>query len=130
VALSLRHAVRPAFATPEEDRAVPAAGRAIQSLTAAEEPVVTMHGTGIDLLYYCNRPGWALTTGQQTGRGPSQFSFDENRIVPLASDYRRQGARWLVAVGSEMPHPGPPTVRGEGYWIYRLPAASGSKSEE
>ena len=56
---SLRYAVRPALVTPQADRAVVPAGQAIQKLTSDEEPVATMHGTGIDLLYYCRRPGWA-----------------------------------------------------------------------
>jgi len=65
---------------------VAAAGRALQSLAGPEDRVITMHGTGIDLLYYCDRPGWAL-------------SPDEPDLPARLADLRRAGARWLVLVG-------------------------------
>ncbi len=82
---SLRYAVRPAMITPAADRAVVPAGRAIQRLTPADEPVATMHGSGIDLLYYCRRPGWAL-------------SPDTPRLDRVLQQCRIQGARDLVVV--------------------------------
>ena len=114
---SLRYAVRPAMITPAADRAVVAAGQAVQRLTPADEPVVTMHGSGIDLLYYCRRPGWAL-------------SPDTPQLDRVLGQCRLRGARYLVVVAE-------PELRqriaaisardrsgsqasGEGYAVYRL----------
>ncbi|MDD4267625.1 MAG: hypothetical protein GXY25_06690 [Pirellulaceae bacterium] len=88
IAFSLRYAAKPAFSTPDEDRAVVAAGRAVQTLTSPGEPVATMHGGGITLLYYCNRPGWFIAP--ETG--------DLKRAL---EECRRQGAGWLVVAGPE-----------------------------
>ncbi len=110
---SARYAGRAAFVTPHEDRAVVAAGRAVQRLAGAEEPVVTMHGTAIDLVYYCNRPGWALAP-------------DSPRLEAAIEDCRRQGARYLVVAGpaAESPPPAvaglPRVAEGEGYVIHAI----------
>ena len=69
--LSLRYAVGAAFMTPEEDRMVVAAAEAVQKLAAEDEPVVTMHGSAIDLLYYCDRPGWAVVSTEEVEIHPS-----------------------------------------------------------
>ncbi|MHC4407129.1 MAG: glycosyltransferase family 39 protein, partial [Planctomycetota bacterium] len=87
-ALCLRYAVRPAFVTPDEDRAVVAAGRAVERLTEPEEPVVTVHGATIDLLYYCNRPGWAVEP-------------DTPGLDSVLADCAEQGARYVVVAGPE-----------------------------
>ncbi|HEX5447082.1 MAG TPA: glycosyltransferase family 39 protein, partial [Pirellulales bacterium] len=81
--LSMRLALRPAFITPEEDRAVTAAGAALRNVATAGEPVATMHGASSDLLYYCDRPGWAL-------------SSNDGHVLEKLEQCRRQGARWLV----------------------------------
>ena len=86
--LCLRYAVKPAFVTPQEDQAVVAAGKAIEQLTAEEEPIVTMHGTGIDLLYYAHRAGWAVEP-------------DAPDLGAVLEDYRRQGARYVVVAGHD-----------------------------
>jgi len=106
--LSLRYAVKPAFVTPAEDRAVPAAARAVQLYAAEDEPVVTVHGTSLDLLYYCDRPGWAI-------------SPDATDLARRLADSRRQGARYAVAVGVQPAELGETVVEGEGYGVYRLP---------
>ncbi len=110
---SLRYAARPAFVTPEEDRAVPAAAAAVQSLTGPDEPVVTMHGSGIDLLYYCDRPGWAVAP-------------DTPELASLVADYLAQGARVAVVAGPEAAAL-PPALkglpaldRGPGWVVLRL----------
>jgi hypothetical protein len=116
---SLRYAVRPAMVTPAADRAVVPAGRAIQRLTSADEPVVTMHGSGIDLLYYCRRPGWAV-------------SPDTPQLDHVLQRCRLQGADYLVVVApvelrkqiganSALDRSGP-QASGEGYAVYRLAA--------
>lgn len=66
-----------------EDRAVTTAAAALRGVSAANEPVVTLHGAAPDLLYYCDRPGWALSVNDS--------HFDET-----LERCRRQGARWLV----------------------------------
>ncbi len=117
VVFSLRYSVRPAFVTPEEDRAVVAAGLATEKLTAPDEPIVTMHGDAIDLLYYCNRPGWAIPP-------------DVPDLADVLRSFSRQGARYLVVVspasatiatrGQTALASVEPAARGEGYAVYRL----------
>jgi len=85
---SLRYAARPAFVTPHEDQGVVAAGLVVQRLADAGEPVVTMHGSTIDLLYYCNRPGWAVAA-------------DTPDLAAALDDCRRQGARYLAVAGPD-----------------------------
>jgi hypothetical protein len=115
VALSLRYAARPAWFTPEEDRAVVAAGKAVQQRTKVGQPVVTMHGTSIDLLYYCNRAGWAVAP-------------DSPQLETTLKGCRRQGARYLVVAGpaaADEPDwlkPAAPAFQGDGFRIYRLEA--------
>jgi len=110
---SLRYSVRAAFITPEEDWGVVAAGSAVQKLAAEEEPVVTMHGTGIALLYYCNRPGWTVPATTPN-------------LQQVLEDCRRQGARYLVVAGPDAASPPAAVTRhplvaaGERYRIYRL----------
>lgn len=106
VVFSLRYAVRPAFVTPEEDRGVLPAARRVQAMTAGDEPVVTIHGTAIDLLYYCHRPGWAVEPG------------DPN-LQAVLEDCRRQGARYVVVVGAA-PILQPLVAQGDNFRIHRL----------
>ncbi|HUY33839.1 MAG TPA: glycosyltransferase family 39 protein [Pirellulales bacterium] len=86
--LSLRYAVGPAFLTPPEDRGVTAAAAALRGLAGIEEPVLTMHGWCPDLLYYCDRPGWAV-------------SPDDPRLPERFALARRHGTRWCVATNLE-----------------------------
>jgi 4-amino-4-deoxy-L-arabinose transferase-like glycosyltransferase len=110
---SLRYAARPAWVTPEEDRHVVAAGMAVQAIADGGEPVVTMHGTTIDLLYYCNRPGWAVAP-------------NEPGLISALQKHRCQGARYLVVAGPAAVA-GPealagvtPTLQREGFRIYAV----------
>lgn len=105
VLLSFRHAFKPAFVTPEEDRGVVAAARALRELTDEDEPVVTIHGTSLDLLYYCDRPGWALDP-------------DTSNLDAVLSDCRRQGARYVVVVG-EAPVLQSLVAHGDNFRIHR-----------
>lgn len=86
VACSWRLAACRAFVTPPEDRAVLRAAEALRALAEPNEPVATLHGAAPDLLYYCNRPGWALSVN------------DRSFSVKLAAA-RCAGARWLVVAG-------------------------------
>jgi hypothetical protein len=83
VAISLRLSIGPAFVTPAEDRAVLVAAEATRKLTRPGESVATMHGSTIDLLYYCDRPGWAIAP-------------DQTDLALKLEDLNRHGARILV----------------------------------
>jgi uncharacterized membrane protein len=118
--LSMRYAVKPAFVTPGEDRAVVGAGRAIQDLTAEDEPVATMHGTTIDLVYYSDRPGWAIA--------PETPDLDA-----VLAGCRRRGARYLVVAGPEarngrgwIVREYPIVARGDGFLVCALNGPGGS----
>ena len=116
VGCSLRLSVGPAFSTPPEDRAVTIAAAAAREMLGPTEPVATLHGAGCDLLYYCDRPGWALSTN--------------DRCLPQKLDLcRQQGARLLVVADLPSAARGPaadslaalPIVcEGDDYRIYRL----------
>ena len=109
---AVRYAAKPAFVTPAEDRAVVPAGRAIQGVAGPDEPVVTMHGTAIDLLYYCNRPGWALPP-------------DAPDLASVLAARQAEAVRWLVFVGADNTAPPeladfPISIQGPGYAVYNL----------
>lgn len=80
---TVRYAAGPAWRTPVEDQGVISAAQAAALLLAPHEPVATLHGSTLDLLYYCDRSGWALDIGSQT------FAQDLNAAV-------QGGARHLV----------------------------------
>jgi len=109
---SCRYWVRPVTVTAEEDRPVLAAAAAVRALTGPDEPVATMHGSTLDLLYYCDRPGWAL-------------SPEMPGLADRLADCRRQGARYLVVAGPAAEHlPGTvawpaPVVQGDGFRVFR-----------
>jgi 4-amino-4-deoxy-L-arabinose transferase-like glycosyltransferase len=114
--LSLRYAYKPAFVTPEEDRGVVSAGRAIQRLTDPVEPVATMHGTTIDLIYYSDRPGWNIEP-------------DTPDLQAALRHCAAQGARYLAVAGPEAQGTAPAPVerlstveRGDGYRVLSLSA--------
>jgi 4-amino-4-deoxy-L-arabinose transferase-like glycosyltransferase len=113
----LRYAVVPAFVTPREDRAVLAAAAAVRAHVPAGSPVATLHGTNFDLLYYCDRGGWALVV-------------DDPRFAERLDQCRRSGARWLVVANLDSieRHPAAEAAlsglavveRGDDFCIYRL----------
>ncbi len=109
ISFSLRYAAGPAFTTPPEDRNVVAAGRTVARLAQPGEVVATIHGSGIDLLYYCDRAGWALDA-------------DSPELPDQIEACRRQGARYLAVTGGPTTARGlgMPAVEGEGFAIYRL----------
>jgi hypothetical protein len=83
LAVSARLSIAPAFITPEEDRAVTTAAAAFREIAGPDEPVATLHGATIDLLYYCERRGWALNA-------------DDPQLEQRLEDARRRGAKHLV----------------------------------
>lgn len=121
VVIALRYAAGPAYATPEEDRAVIRAAEAARNLAAPGEPIATLHGSTLDLLYYMDRPGWALAAG-------------DPRLVERLNAIRREGGRWLVVAGvepsagdglwSELAARFAERQRGEGWRVYDLTVAA------
>lgn len=82
----LAWAAKPAFVTPPEDRAVAAAGAAVQAVAPPGQPVIASHGSCPDLLYYCDRRGWTIPLDAP--------NFDERMAAAL-----REGARVFVWAG-------------------------------
>jgi hypothetical protein len=116
VGCSLFLSVGPAFTTPPEDRGVTTAAAAARKMLVPGEPVATLHGAGCDLLYYCDRPGWALST-------------NDPRLPEKLDLCRQQGAQLLVVADLPSATHGPaadslgvlPIVcEGDDYRIYRL----------
>ena len=115
--LSMRHAFFPAFITPAEDRAVLPAAAALRSMAPPQEPIVAVHGSNFDLLYYCDHPGWAVPV-------------DDSKFAERVADATRQGAHWLVIanLASLDAQPAakaclaqmPIETEGEDYRVYRL----------
>lgn len=81
--ISARYAIGPGFRVPTEDRSVTTAAAACRELTTLDEPIATLHGSTIDLLYYCDRPGWALNA-------------DDPQLTERVEALRRQGIAYLV----------------------------------
>lgn len=118
LAFSLRYAVKPAFVTPPQDRNVLAAARTIRELTSPDEPVVTMHGSTIDLLYYCDRRGWAVSPETKNlSRLLPKFreSGAKYLVVSDAGRMTSQVKRWLLAM--------PNSHHENGFSVYRLSCA-------
>jgi len=126
---SLRYTIRPAFVTPAEDRAVVAAAEAVRELTLPRDQVVTMHGSTVDLLYYCDRRGWAVS--------PYHHDLSQKLL-----ECQRQGARLIVV--ADVAHAEqnascravlatlPLVMAGDDFRIYRLDgvAARVSRAED
>lgn len=84
--IALRYAIGPAYRSLPEDRGVVAAANLVRTLTQAEDPIATIHGSTIDLLYYCDRPGWA-------------FDAADIELEYKLRDAVRRGAKLLVVAG-------------------------------
>lgn len=111
---SLRWSVGPVWRAPRREPDLAAAGRAIDQWVAPHEPLLTLHGSSVDLLYYCDRAGWAM-------------SAETAAAEAFWAPYAAQQARFLVAAGTDVPPAVerlPCVQRGEGFAVYRLPAAS------
>jgi hypothetical protein len=76
---------------------VTAAGAAVQQLCPPETRVVTLHGSALDLLYYCDRPGFILGAGKAR-QGAEKFGEHRTAedIQAELAGYRDQGATHLV----------------------------------
>ena len=119
---SARCAWRPGFVTPAEDRAVVAAAHALQTHSTPGERIVAMHGTTLDLLYHCDRQGWAVA--------PHDPYLDER-----LNECRRQRAQRLVVVGDlaerrrleDLLGAGP-IASGDGFAVFMMNRAGGTSS--
>ncbi|HEX4147336.1 MAG TPA: phospholipid carrier-dependent glycosyltransferase [Pirellulales bacterium] len=115
--LSMRHAYFPAFVTPAEDLAVLPAAAALRSVAPPQEPIVAVHGSNFDLLYYCDHPGWAVPV-------------DDPKFAAHLADATRQGAHWLVIANLAALNAQPAAkaclakfsveTEGEDFRVYRL----------
>lgn len=83
--IAARYTIGPTWRLHQEDRDVVAAAAELQNLTTTDEPVVTIHGSTLDLLYYCDRRGWALNAADD---------FIVDKLVAA----RNQGAKRIVVV--------------------------------
>ena len=81
--LALRLAIGPAFETPPGDEAVEVAATAAQAATPPDQPLATLHGSSVDLLYYCDRRGWALNAA-------------DPEFAAKVTDAVARGARYLI----------------------------------
>jgi hypothetical protein len=117
----IRFAWRPGFVTPNEDRMVPAAAAAMRALSHPSDRVLTLHGSTLSLLYYCDREGWAINAHSPR--------FEERWMEALIG-----GVRWVVATQSECLAQMPrvhaalsslrPVCEGDGYCIYAVEPAA------
>ena len=55
-----------------------------------------MHGSGIDLLYYCNRPGWALDLDAAVPDIENHLSETQGPFTAILKTYIQQGASHLI----------------------------------
>jgi hypothetical protein len=113
----MRYAFFPAFITPAEDRAVLPAAEALCTLAPPQEPIVAVHGSNFDLLYYCDHPGWAVPV-------------DDSQFAARVDNAARQGAHWLVIANLASLDAQPAAkarlarltieTEGDDYRVYRL----------
>lgn len=112
---SLRYAAKPAYVTPEEDRSVLPAAQACRKLVPEGQLVATLHGTTIDLLYYCERQGFVLPPAA-------------DKLPAAARSAAERGARFLAvahlrglpAESQQWLHTLPKAAAGADYAVYRL----------
>lgn len=80
---ALRLAIGPAFATPPGDEAVEVAAAAARAAIPTGQPIATLHGSSVDLLYYCDRRGWALNAA-------------DPEFAAKVTEAAARGARYLI----------------------------------
>ena len=95
-AFSVRYSLTPAFTTPLEDQSVLTAGNSVIRNTHKNDKIVTVHGSGIGLLYYCNRRGWALDLDAVVPAIENHLSEIQEPFTAILKTYIQQGASHLV----------------------------------
>jgi hypothetical protein len=88
IMFAARYAIGPAFFTPVGDRSVEVAAAAARESSTAEEPVATLHGSGVDLLYYCDRRGWALNADSPKFAESLQEAVDGGAKLLVVADLK------------------------------------------
>lgn len=122
---SLRYAAKPAFVTPEEDRSVLAAAAACREVVPEGEAVATLHGTTIDLLYYCNRQGWVLPPAAKKLSAAAEAAAQRGArflVVANLTGLPRDTQHWLNAL--------PRQAGGVDYAVFALPVPEAAKSSK
>jgi len=121
---SLRYSAKPAFVTPAEDQSVLAAAAACRDLVPEGEPVATLHGTTIDLLYYCHRQGWVLPPAAEKLPAAAQAASQRGArflVVAHLAGLPPASRRWL----SELPL----ARDGADFAIFELPGPVGQPAD-
>jgi hypothetical protein len=88
IGLAARYAIGPAFVTPPADRSVEVAAAAARDSSTPDEPVATLHGSGVDLLYYCDRRGWALNADSPKFADSLQAAVDGGAKLLVVADLK------------------------------------------
>lgn len=95
-AFSIRYSLTPAFTTPLEDQSVLSAGNSVIRNTHKNDRIVTVHGSGIDLLYYCNRRGWTLDLDAAVPDIENHLPEIQEPFTATLKTYIQQGASHLI----------------------------------
>lgn len=130
--IAARYTIGPTWRLADEDRDVTAAAAVVREVTTVDEPVATLHGSTLDLLYYCDRRGWAFDAADP--ELPSRLIAAEvqgaKRLVVVHPAHLAKNeplSKWLSSR---------PVERSGGDWrIFRLdgpaiPSADGSTAAE
>lgn len=125
LAIVARLSIGPAFNTPDEDRSVPDVAAAARQASSADDKIATLHGSTIDVLYYCDRTGWAFDVDDP--------NFAERLIVAQAG-----GAKVLAVADVDRalskPHINatlnalPVLASGDDWTLYRLAPPTNAES--
>jgi hypothetical protein len=119
--VAARYSAGPIVRVYDEDRGVVAAAEAVQSSTLPSERIATLHGATLDLLYYCDRTGWALDVGdaQLLEKLADAESSGATRLV-IACEARAAESAALTAWRSTRT----PESQGDDWAVYRLDGSS------
>lgn len=103
------------------------AAESLRTLAAPDDKVIASHGSTFDLLYYCDRRGWALP-------------LSDVDVAERIEQHRRAGAKWLVIAGDRrlvVPAAAEATLArysvaalGVGFRIYRLEAGDVAETRD
>ena len=114
---SLRYSLRPAFVTPAEDAMVVTAAKHVQILTRPDDWVIAMHGSTIDLLYYCDRRGLAIDSATPSlDVCLAEWSHEGAALLAVAQDGFEQLPEPTRRVLGHLS----PLEAGPGFRLYRI----------
>lgn len=120
--LVARYTIGPTWRPQAEDRYVTEAATELQKIAASNEPVATVHGSTLDLLYYCDRRGWAFDAADEGL--PERFRLAQARgakrlviVHPAHTAKNERLTQWLSLRRLER--------SGDDWQIYRLDESAG-----